>query len=81
MYVGEHNGAKEYRFPGDRFAEVAGGPSEASALKKDVASRGPLVTTRRGRQGELRGQAAPAGWQPAVLCRHPAPREEVTRAR
>ena len=53
VYVGEHDGAKEYWFPGDRFAEIAGGTGEASALKKDVASRGLLVTTRRGRRLSL----------------------------
>ena len=47
VYVGEHNGAKEYWFPGDVFAEVAGGAREALALKQDVASRGLLETTRR----------------------------------
>jgi hypothetical protein len=50
VYVGEHDGAKEYWFPSDQFAEIAGGASEASALKKDVDRRGLLETTRRGRR-------------------------------
>ncbi len=50
VYVGEHNGQKEYWFPSDRFEEVAGGADEALALKKDIDRRGLLVTTRRGRR-------------------------------
>ena len=48
VYVGEHNGEKEYWFPGDRFEEVAGGAREALALKKQLFSQGLIETDRRG---------------------------------
>jgi hypothetical protein len=48
VYVGEHNGRKEYWFPGDRFEEVAGGAREALELKKELFSRRLLETDRRG---------------------------------
>jgi hypothetical protein len=75
VYVGEHDGAKEYWFPSDQFAEVAGGASEASALKKDVASRGLLVTTRRGnnRISYVVKRPLPDGSRPFfVVIRHHA---------
>jgi hypothetical protein len=46
VYVGEHNGQKEYWFPDDWFAEVAGG--EASTLKKDLFGGGLLEADKRG---------------------------------
>ena len=49
VYVGEHNGRKEYWFPGDRFEEIAGGAREALALKKEVDRQGLLETDRRGK--------------------------------
>ena len=49
VYVGEHNGGKEYWFTGDLFAEVAGGAREAAALKqKELFGGGLLETDRRG---------------------------------
>ena len=47
VYVGEHNGEKEYWFKGDRFAEVAGG--EAAALKEELFGGGLLEVDRRGK--------------------------------
>ena len=62
VYVGERNGQKQYWFPRYPFEQVAGGSREALALKKELFGRGLLVTDRRGKGVQLRGQAAPPGW-------------------
>ncbi len=48
VYIGEHNGEKEYWFTDDWFAEVAGGSREATALKEELFGGGLLETDNRG---------------------------------
>ncbi len=47
VYIRERDGQREYWFPRDLFAEVAGDAREALALKQELFSRGLLVTTQR----------------------------------
>jgi hypothetical protein len=47
VYVGEHNGEKEYWFPDDPFEEVAGGAREAATLKEELFGGGLLETYPR----------------------------------
>ena len=49
VYVGEHNGQKEYWFTDDWFTEVAGGGREATELKVELFGGGLLEAYPRGR--------------------------------
>jgi hypothetical protein len=48
VFVGQHDGQKEYLFPSDRFEEIAGSARDALALKKKLFGRGLIETTQRG---------------------------------
>ncbi len=64
----------EYWIPSDPFEAVAGGSSEALALKKDVDRRGLLETTRRGNSvSYVVKRSLPDGSRPffVVIRRHP----------
>ena len=70
----------EYWIPGDLFEAVAGGSSEALALKKDVDRRGLLVTTRRGhRVSYVVKRPLPDGTRPFFVVLRHTPRKSQAR--
>jgi hypothetical protein len=77
VYIGEHKGQGELWFPSGLFERVAGGAREAAALKRELFTRGILVTEQRGAGvSYVVKRPLPDGSRPFfVVLRSPSSRE------